>query len=83
MEIITFTELRGHLKEFLNKTSESKEPIFIKRKDNKDAVLLSSKIYDEIMETIHLLSDQRNILSMQKSIEDLKAHNLKKVDIKL
>ena len=81
MEIITFTELRGHLKEFLNKTSESNEPIFIKRRDKENAVLLSSKIYDEIIETIHLLSDERNITSMQKSIHDLKTHNLKKVDI--
>ena len=68
-----FTEFRTSLKDYLDSVENDKETLIIKRKTGKGAVLISLDEYNSIMETLHLLSSQKNALRLYESIEQIKS----------
>lgn len=67
-----FTEFRTSLKRFLDSVENDKETLIIKRKTGKGAVMISLEEYNSIMETLHLLSSQKNATRLYESIEQMK-----------
>jgi len=67
-----FTEFRTSLKGFLDMVENDKETLIIKRKTGKGAVMISLDEYNSIMETLHLLSSQKNATRLYESIEQMK-----------
>jgi antitoxin YefM len=67
-----FTEFRTSLKGFLDSVENDKETLIIKRKTGKGAVMISLEEYNSIMETLHLLSSQKNATRLYESIEQMK-----------
>ena len=68
-----FTEFRTSLKGFLDSVENDKETLIIKRKTGKGAVMISLDEYNSIMETLHLLSSQKNAARLYESIEQMKS----------
>lgn len=68
-----FTEFRTSLKDYLDSVENDKETLIIKRKTGKGAVLISLDEYNSIMETLHLLSSQKNASRLHESIEQIKS----------
>ncbi len=68
-----FTEFRTSLKGFLDSVENDKEILIIKRKTGKGAVMISLDEYNSIMETLHLLSSQKNATRLYESIEQMKS----------
>mgnify|MGYP006305754313 FL=1 len=68
-----FTEFRTSLKDYLDSVENDKETLIIKRKTGKGAVLISLDEYNSIMETLHLLSSQKNASRLYESIEQIKS----------
>ena len=68
-----YTEFRTDLKRFLDDVEENNETLIIKRGVGKGAVMISLKEYNSIMETIHLLSSQKNAEKLYQSIEQMKS----------
>ena len=68
-----FTEFRTSLKGFLDSVENDKENLIIKRKTGKGAVMISLDEYNSIMETLHLLSSQKNATRLYESIEQMKS----------
>ena len=68
-----FTEFRTSLKDYLDSVENDKETLIIKRKTGKGAVLISLDEYNSIMETLHLLSSQKNASRLYESIEQSKS----------
>ncbi len=68
-----FTEFRTSLKGFLDSVENDKETLIIKRKTGKGAVMISLDEYNSIMETLHLLSSQKNATRLYESIEQMKS----------
>jgi len=68
-----FTEFRTSLKGFLDSVENDRETLIIKRKTGKGAVMISLDEYNSIMETLHLISSQKNATRLFESIEQMKS----------
>lgn len=63
MKVINYTDLRLNLKKWMDAVTDDMEEIIVKRKDNKDLVLISLEEYNALTETNYLLSGKnRNVL---------------------
>ena len=80
MKAVNYTDLRLNLKKWLDLVVDDAEELIIKRKDNKDLVLISLEEYNSLKETSYLLSG-RNRDILIKSLGEAKSgkseeHNL-------
>lgn len=71
MKVVNYTELRLNLKHFLNSVIDDVEEVIIKRKNQKDLVLISLDEYNALVETDYLLSG-KNREVLLSSIEESK-----------
>jgi len=63
MKIVNYTDLRLNLKQWLDKVVDDVEEVIIKRRNQKDVVLISLEEYNSLVETNYLLSGKnRNVL---------------------
>ncbi len=76
-----YSELRTDLKNYLDNVEDNNETLIIKRANGKGAVIISLAEYNSIMETLHLLSSQKNADRLHKSIKQMKAS--KSISVKL
>lgn len=68
-----YSELRTDLKNYLDNVEDNNETLIVKRANGKGAVIISLAEYNSIMETLHLLSSQKNADRLHKSIKQMKA----------
>lgn len=71
MKVVNYSELRLNLKKWLNSVVEDAQEVIIKRKDQKDLVLISLEEYNSLIETNYLLSG-RNRDVLLNSISEVK-----------
>ncbi len=81
MEVVNYTEFRLNLKINLDAVTQDAQTIIINRGKNDNAVLISLKEYNSMLETIHLSSSEKNLQRLNEAIEREKnglfeAHNL-------
>ena len=74
MKVVNYTELRLNLKYWLNSVIEDVEEVIIKRKDQKDVVLISLEEYNSLIETNYLLSGKNREVLLQ-SIKEVRNGN--------
>lgn len=72
MKVVNYTDLRVNLKKWLDLVVNDVEEIIIKRKNNKDLVLISLDEYNSLKETSYLLSGKNRDVLL-KSLEEAKA----------
>lgn len=70
MKVINYTDLRLNLKKWMDSVTEDMEEIIVKRKDNKDLVLISLEEYNALNETNYLLSGKNRDILLQ-SVKDI------------
>ena len=80
MKAVNYTDLRLNLKKWLDLVVDDVEELIIKRKDNKDLVLVSLEEYNSLKETSYLLKGKNRDVLM-KSLQEAKSgksaeHNL-------
>ncbi len=75
MKVVNYTDLRMNLKKWLDTVVNDVEEIIIKRKNNKDLVLISLDEYNALKETNYLLSGKNRTVLLQ-SLEEAKAGKL-------
>jgi len=68
MEVCTFTELREHLRERLDRVHSTRTPLLVTRQNAAAAVVIDKEEYDGIMETLHLLRSPANATRLLSSI---------------
>ena len=75
MKIINYTDLRLNLKKWMDSVTEDMEEIIVKRKDNKDLVLISLEEYNALNETNYLLSGKNRdiLLNAVKDVKENKS----------
>jgi len=56
MKVINYTDLRLNLKKWMDAVVDDMEEIIVKRKDNKDLVLISIDEYNSLKEIDYLMS---------------------------
>ncbi len=69
MKVINYTELRLNLKYWLNSVVDDVEELIIKRKDQKDLVLISLEEYNSLVETNYLLSGKNREVLLESIAE--------------
>lgn len=72
MKVVNYTDLRVNLKKWFDLVVDDMEEVIIKRKDNRDLVLISLEEYNALKETSYLLSGKNREVLM-KSLEEVKA----------
>ena len=72
MKVVNYTDLRLNLKKWLDLVINDVEELIIKRKDNKDLVLISLEEYNSLKETSYLLSGKNREVLIQ-SIKEAKS----------
>jgi len=80
MKAINYTDLRLNLKKWLDLVVDDVEELIIKRKDNKDIVLVSLDEYNSLKETSYLLTGKNRDVLLKSLREakngQLEEHNL-------
>jgi antitoxin YefM len=72
MKVVNYTDLTLNLKKWLDSVVDDVEELIIKRKDNKDLVLISLTEYNSLKETSYLLTGKnRDVLI--KSLQEAKS----------
>ena len=66
-----FTEFRTKLNKYLDDVEKNQETLVIKRGSGKGTVMISLEEYNSIMETVHLLSSQKNARRLYESIQQM------------
>ncbi len=77
MKVVNYTDLRLNLKKWMDLVVNDVEELIIKRKDNKDLVLIPLDEYNALKETSYLLSGKNRGVLMQ-SIEEAKGKKTEK-----
>lgn len=72
MKVVNYTDLRVNLKKWFDLVVDDLEEVIIKRKDNRDLVLISLDEYHALKETSYLLSGKNREVLM-KSLEEARA----------
>ena len=72
MKVVNYTDLRVNLKKWFDLVVDDLEEVIIKRKDNRDLVLISLDEYNALKQTSYLLSGKNREVLM-KSLEEAKA----------
>ena len=71
MLAVNYTELRGNMKECMDKVSDDYETLIITRKKNKNIVMISEETYNNMLENMHLLGNEANYSWLMESKRQL------------
>jgi len=74
MKVVNYTELRLNLKHWLNSVVDDVEELIIKRKNQKDLVLISLEEYNSLIETNYLLTGKNREVLLE-SINEVTTGN--------
>ena len=72
MLAVNYTELRGNMKECMDKVSYDFETLIVTRKKNKNIVMISEETYNNMMENMHLIGNEENYKWLMESKRQLK-----------
>ena len=71
MLAVNYTELRGNMKECMDKVSDDFETLIVTRKKNKNIVMISEETYNNMMENMHLTGNEENYKWLMESKRQL------------
>ena len=73
MQIVTATELKSQMKEIFNHSSETHEPVIVKRPHGKNMAIIELEEYESLKETAYLLGNPANATHLATSLAELNA----------
>ena len=71
MLAVNYTELRGNMKECMDKVSDDFETLIVTRKKNKNIVMISEETYNNMMENMRLIGNEENYKWLMESKRQL------------
>lgn len=73
MKTMTVSDARAHLPEIIDQVNEGqKEAVEIMRHGEPVAAIMSARLYESIVETLEILSDEETAKALRKAIKDAK-----------
>ena len=73
MTIMSYSEVRNHLKSVLDNVTKDADYTVVTRRDADDAVIMSMDFFNGLMETVHLLKSPANATHLSESIAQFEA----------
>ncbi len=85
MTAINYTQFRDHMKTYMDDVTDNYDPVFITRKENRNVVLLSEEVYNNLLENVYLMGNKANydwLIESRKQLEagKSKVHELVNAD---
>ena len=81
MLAVNYTELRGNMKECLDKVSDDYETLIVTRKKNRNIVMISEETYNNMLENMHLLGNEANYRWLMESKKQLETGQVSTKDL--
>lgn len=81
---VNYTELRGNMKECMDKVSDDYETLIITRKKNRNIVMISEETYNNMLENMHLLGNEANyrwLMGSKRQLENGQAKVRKLIEV--
>ena len=75
MLAVNYTELRGNMKNYMDKVTDDYETMIVTRKDNKNVVMLSEETYNNLIENAYVLGNKANYDWLMQSKAQLESGN--------
>lgn len=81
MIAVNYTHLRENMKSYMDDVTDNYETVIVTRKDNKNVVMISEEVYNNLMENLHIMEDKANydwLMESKKQLEEglAKSHPL-------
>lgn len=81
MLAVNYSTLRENMKTYMDKVTDDYETMIITRKDNKNVVMISEEVYNNLMENIHVMGNKANYDWLMKSKAQLEKSNCTEHDL--
>jgi antitoxin YefM len=78
MRVVSYSEARNSLKTVIDGVIDDADITIINRRDGGDAVLMSLEHYQQMAETLYLVSSPANALHLAESINQYRSGKAKK-----
>lgn len=75
MQAISYTALRNHLANMLDKVNDDHTPMLITRQNGKPAVLMSLEDFQSYEATAYLMASPKNAARLNQAIAEIEANN--------
>ena len=69
MLAVNYTNLRDNMKAYMDKVTDDYETMIVTRKDNKNVVMLSEEVYNNLMENAYVMGNKANYDWLMDSIK--------------
>lgn len=81
MIAVNYTNLRENMKAYMDDVTDNYEMVIVTRKDNKNVVMMSEEVYNNLMENLHIMEDKANyewLMESKKQLDEglTKSHQL-------
>lgn len=81
MIAVNYTNLRENMKAYMDDVTDNYETVIVTRKDNKNVVMMSEEVYNNLMENLHIMEDKANyewLMESKKQLDEglTKSHQL-------
>ena len=81
MIAVNYTNLRENMKAYMDDVTDNYEMVIVTRKDNKNVVMMSEEVYNNLMENLHIMEDKANyewLMESKKQLDEglAKTHQL-------
>ncbi len=78
MLAVNYTNLRDNMKTYMDKVTDDYETMIVTRKDNKNVVMLSEEVYNNLMENAYIMGNKANYDWLMESKIQLENGNFAK-----
>lgn len=75
MLAVNYTCLRDNMKRCMDQVTDDYETLIVTRKNNKNVVMMSEEMYNNLMENVHIVSSKANFEWLMQSKQQLEAGN--------
>ena len=71
MIAVNYTTLRENMKKYMDIVTEDYETVIVTRKENKNVVMISEEVYNNLVENLFIMSNKANYDWIMESKEQL------------
>lgn len=71
MLAVNYTTLRDNMKNYMDQVSDDYETMIVTRKNNKNIVMISEEVYNNMMENMHVMGNKNNYDWLMESKQQL------------
>lgn len=69
MTIVNYSHARNNFKAIMEKVNQDKDEVIVTSKDDSNVVVMAEETYNQLVETVYLLSNPANVQHLSESID--------------